>query len=276
VRFKSWWWWGAPQCWRTDDRTLNKGTDGDASGTSATVDHVANAVNEATRRAIFRQAASIGISLIPFGLAFGVSCVQAKLEWYHALGLSSLVFTGGSQFAAVGVLKDGGTAVAAVLAGLLLSMRSLVYGLVMAPDLRGPVWFRALASQLMIDESIAVGTAQTDPKARRLGYLAGGLSVFVFWNISTLAGFWLLGSGTDFTEKYGLDATVPAAFAALVWPRLQDPAQRTVAIIGAVIAFGLIPIAPAGMPIIAAALAVPLMMGLQRTRRNQRTEGAAP
>ncbi len=216
------------------------------------------------RSAILKQALSIGVSLIPFGLAFGVQCTQAKLQWFHALGMSSLVFTGGTQFAAVGVLKDGGTAAAAIAAGLLLSLRSLVYGLMMAPTLKGSLPFRMAASQLMIDESIAVSTAQVSPAAKRAGYFAGGLSVFFFWNIFTMVGFWALGSNADFSKRLGLDATVPAAFAALVWPRLRDPFQRTVAIVGAAIAFGLIPIAPAGMPIVAAALAVPLVLAVKR------------
>jgi predicted branched-subunit amino acid permease len=218
------------------------------------------------RSAITRQALSIGFSLIPFGLAFGVACTQAKLKWLEALGMSSLVFTGGSQFAAVGVLKDGGNATAAIVAALLLSTRSLVYGLMMAPDLKGSFLFRAFASQLMIDESIAVGSAQTRQPARRAGYLAGGLSVYFFWNVSTLVGFWAIGSNADFTKRFGLDATVPAAFAALVWPRLKDPTQRLIAIIGALIAFGLIPIAPPGMPIVAAALSVPLVMAFGRAK----------
>jgi 4-azaleucine resistance transporter AzlC len=227
------------------------------------------------RAAIRRQALSIGVSLIPFGLAFGVSCTQANLTWLHALGMSSLVFTGGSQFAAVSVLKDGGSALAAITAGLLLSIRSLVYGLIMAPNLRGPLWFRAAASQLMIDESLAVSTAQARPKAQRAGYLAGGLSVFFFWNVSTLLGFWVLGSDTGFTERFGLDATVPAAFAALVWPRVTDPAQRVLTLLGAAIAFGLIPIAPPGMPIVAAVLAVPLVLGFRSTRGAEASSAAS-
>jgi predicted branched-subunit amino acid permease len=224
-------------------------------------------VSEENRREIVKQALSIGVAVAPFGLAFGVACIQAKLHWFEALGMSTLVFTGGSQFAAVGVLKDGGTAVAAILAAVLLSTRSLVYGLMMAPDLKGSFLFRAAASQLMIDESIAVGSAQLETKARRAGYLAGGLSVFFFWNISTMIGFVAIGSNAEFTKRFGLDATVPAAFAALVWPRLKDPTQRLIAIIGALIAFGLIPIAPPGMPIVAAALAVPLVMSMSARAR---------
>jgi 4-azaleucine resistance transporter AzlC len=208
------------------------------------------------RNAILKQATSIGLSVVPFGLAFGVLCRRADLSWFQALGFSSLVFTGGSQFASVGVLADGGSAAAAIAAGLLLSIRSFVYGLMMAPTLKGAVWFRALASQLMIDESVAVGSAFDRPAPRRFGYLAGGLSVFLFWNISTLIGAIVLGSDVAFTERWGLDATVPAAFVALLWPRLGLPEQRRVAIVGAVIALVLIPIVSPGLPIVAAALAV--------------------
>ncbi len=208
------------------------------------------------RRAILKQALSIGVALIPFGLAFGVLCRRADLSWFQALGFSSLVFTGGSQFASVGVLADGGSPIAAIAAGLLLSIRSLVYGLMMAPTLTGRVWFRALAAHLMIDESVAVGSAFEQPGPRRFGYLAAGLSVFVFWNLSTVVGAIVIGSDTGFTEKWGLDATVPAAFVALLWPRLVSLEQRRVAAIGAVIALVLIPILRPGLPIVASAFAV--------------------
>jgi predicted branched-subunit amino acid permease len=226
------------------------------TGDSASKDPLGSKVEPAIRKAILRQALSIGISLIPFGLAFGVSCTKAGLSWVQALGFSTLVFTGGSQFAAVGVLGDGGGAAAAIGAGLLLSIRSLVYGLVMAPTLKGTFAYRALASQLMIDESIAVSTAQKSLPARRMGYFAGGLSVFFFWNVTTVLGAVALKSNGDLVTKFGLDATVPAAFAALLWPRLRDPENRKVALVGALIALVLIPIAPAGIPIVASGFAV--------------------
>jgi predicted branched-subunit amino acid permease len=220
---------------------------------------------------ISKQSLSIGISLIPFGLAFGVSCSKANLSWLQALGFSSLVFTGGTQFAAVGVLNDGGGAIAAIGAGLLLSIRSLVYGLLMAPILKGRIGFRAASAQLMIDESVAVGTAQSDPHAQKVGYLTGGLTVFVMWNITTLIGAIALGANGDLVTKYGLDATVPAAFAALLWPRLKTPDARRVAAVGALIALVLIPIAPPGIPIVASSLGV-----LAATSGRKRNYGLEP
>ncbi len=207
------------------------------------------------RNSILKQALSIGVSLIPFGLAFGVLCRKADVSWLGALGFSSLVFTGGSQFAAVGVLADKGSAGTAIAAGLLLSVRSLVYGLMMAPTLTGPFWYRALSAQLMIDESVAVSTSRVGRAPRRFGYLAGGLSVFLFWNVSTVIGAIFLGADVGFTKRWGLDATVPAAFAALLWPRLKQSQQRTAAALGGAIAVALIPNVKPGLPIVAAALA---------------------
>lgn len=192
----------------------------------------------------------------PFGVAFGVVCADAGLTVWEAIGFSTLVFGGSSQFAAVSVLADGGTATAAIIAGLLLNLRSLAFGVAMAGALTGPLWWRALVSQLMIDESTAVGAGQTEPRLRRYGYLAGGISVFILWNLMTILGVSVLSGAEELITDLGIDATIPAAFLALLWPRLALPEQRRIAAGGAVVALALVPVAPAGIPIIAAAAAV--------------------
>jgi predicted branched-subunit amino acid permease len=174
------------------------------------------------------------------------------------MGFSTLVFTGSAQFAAVSVLSDGGSAITAVLAGALLNLRSLAFGVALAPVLKGSRRFRALSAQLMIDEAAAVGMAQDGPSQRRFGYLAGGLAVFVLWNLSTAAGVLFLGAMGDVVVQAGIDATIPAAFLALLWPRLSDPRQRSIALGGAAIALASVPVLPPGLPIIAAGLAVAL------------------
>ena len=84
------------------------------------------------KRAIRAQALSIALAVSPFSVAFGVACSEAGLSVWEALGFSTLVFSGSAQFAAVSVLSDGGTAVAAVTSGLLLNLRSLAFGVAMA------------------------------------------------------------------------------------------------------------------------------------------------
>jgi branched chain amino acid efflux pump len=193
---------------------------------------------------------------MPFGVAFGVAASEAGLAVWQASGFSVFVFAGSAQFAAVEVIGDGGSVAAAIGAALLLNVRSLAFGVVMASSLPGSRWERALWSQLMIDESTAIGSAQDEVRWRRYGFLWSGISLFVSWNLSTLVGAAGLSSAGDVVTDWGLDATIPAAFLALLWPRLSDPAQRRSAATGALVALALVPIAPPGVPIVVAALGV--------------------
>lgn len=222
-----------------------------------------------TKRTVRGQALSIGLAIVPFGIAFGVLCAEADLSVWQAAGFSTLVFGGSAQFASVSILADGGTVVAATTAGMLLALRSLAFGVAMAPVLRGRVWWRALVSQLMIDESTAVGSAQPTAELRHYGYFAGGLSVFVLWNLSTLLGVSVLSGAEDAIIDYGIDATIPAAFLALLWPRLGTKEGRLLAGAGAAIALGLVEVTPAGVPIVVAAGAV-VLAAPWRTRPSTR------
>lgn len=211
------------------------------------------------RRGIHRQALSIALALAPFGIVFGVACVQAGLGLAEAVGFSAIVFTGSAQFAAVGVLGDGGGAIAAISAGLLLNIRSLAFGVLLAPALTGRTGTRALLAQLVIDESTAVATAQDEPRWRRYGFIAGGLAVFTVWNLTTIAGVLLASADDAFITDLGLDAAAPAAFLALLWPRLVGPVGaegRRIAIVGGLIAAAAVPFAPPGIPILLAGLGV--------------------
>ena len=212
--------------------------------------------NDAQRRSIRAQAISIGLAISPFGLAFGALCAESGIGVWEALGFSSLVFGGSSQFAAVSVLADDGTVIAAVTAGLLLNLRSLAFGVSMAPSLKGSLLWRAGVSQLMIDESTAIGSSQSTHELRRYGYLWGGLSVFVLWNATTLIGVSVLSEAESLITDLGIDATIPAAFLGLIWNKLENAKHRAVALIGAITALILIPITPAGIPVIAAASAI--------------------
>ena len=212
--------------------------------------------NDAQRRSIRAQAISIGLAISPFGLAFGALCAESGVGVWEALGFSSLVFGGSSQFAAVSVLADDGTVIAAVTAGLLLNLRSLAFGVSMAPSLKGSLLWRAGVSQLMIDESTAIGSSQSTHELRRYGYLWGGLSVFVLWNATTLIGVSVLSEAESLIRDLGIDATIPAAFLGLIWNKLENAKHRTVALIGAITALILVPITPAGIPVIAAASAI--------------------
>lgn len=208
------------------------------------------------RRRLRRQAVSITAAVAPFGIVFGASAATAGLTLLEAIGFSVFVFGGSSQFAAAEILGDGGSVASAVIAGLLLNVRSLAFGVVMAPALTGALWQRALMSQLMIDEATAVGTSTIDVWSRRYGYLAGGLGVFVVWNATTVLGHVVFSDAGGLIEDLGLDAAGPAAFLALLWPRLTDRAQLATAVVGAAVAVALVPFTPPGVPIVLSMIGV--------------------
>jgi len=203
------------------------------------------------------------------GLSFGATAVAGGLPWWVPIALSVLVFAGGSQIAAVGVVLAGGSPFAAVAAGAVLNTRLFPYGLAVA-DVVGPVsgppgsasgwasgsagrrWLtRLLGAQVITDESVAFALRQSDPARRRAAFWTCGVSLFAAWNVAVLLGV-LAGTVVRNTGAFGLDATFPAVLIALALPALAELRTRVSAGTGAVIAVALTPVLPAGLPVLAA------------------------
>jgi len=225
--------------------------------------HRVRRVSSSTRSATLRDALGLGTAVGLYGVAFGAAAATAGLDVWQALTLSALMFTGASQFAFVGVLGAGGSALAALGSALLLGTRNAVYGVRLVPLLRPRGWLRrAGTAHWVIDETTALALAAPDRRLAWLGFLAGGGSIYLVWNGMTVVG--ALGAGAlGETAQAALDAVVPAAFLALLWPRLRRGweefgAQRRVALGGAVVALALTPFVPAGVQVIAAVVAVGL------------------
>ena len=207
------------------------------------------------RRTVIRNSLSVGIAVGAYGFAFGAASVAAGLSVLQTCLLSLLAFTGGTQFAVVGVVAGGGSLAAALAGGLLLGSRNTLYAMRLAPLLRVRGVRRLVAALGTIDESTAMAIAQPEPKPARVAFWWTFGAVFTFWNLSTLFGA-LAGSVID-PATVGLDAVVPAAFLALLAPRLRAGAiERRVAIAGAAIAAVLIPLTPPGVPVLAACAAL--------------------
>ncbi|MEY2446119.1 MAG: hypothetical protein QOE00_2699 [Ilumatobacteraceae bacterium] len=205
-------------------------------------------------RPVFWASITLGSAVGVFGFVFGVAAVSAGASVVQACAMSLLVFTGASQFSAVGVIAAGGTTASALGGALLLASRNAVYGLTMARRIPGSLGGRLIAAQLTIDESTAMAAAQDDPHAQRAAFWITGISVYIFWNLATLLGA-LVGTAIDPT-KFGLDAAFPAGFVAMLWPLLRDGRGRLAAACGAVICLSLIPFLPVGVPILCASVAV--------------------
>jgi predicted branched-subunit amino acid permease len=183
-----------------------------------------------------------------------VLAAENGLSVVKASALSVLVFAGGSQFAAVGLAGDGNQ-VAGVVTGLLLNSRLAAFGVLAAPLVAGPWWRKAVGAQLVTDEATSLATEHADRDRSRAVFWFTGVLLFVCWNAVTIVGA-VGGDVLGDPERIGLDAAFPAVFVALLAPRLRDPASRRVAIGGALVALGLTPLLPAGVPVLLAALAV--------------------
>lgn len=207
------------------------------------------------RRAAWRASWAVGLAVAAYGVSFGALAVASGLTIWQACVLSLVMFSGGAQFALIGVLASGGVAAgpAAIAGATLLGLRNGLYAIRVSPII-GPGWAkRLLAGHLTIDESTAVATAQTEPGAQRVGFWATGLIIYVGWNLTTLLGA-VLGDLLGDVSAYGLDAAAAAAFLGLVWPRLTALQPVAVAVAAAIVAAVFIPIVPAGLPVLIAAL----------------------
>ncbi|TDD18484.1 AzlC family ABC transporter permease [Nonomuraea diastatica] len=208
------------------------------------------------RSAAVRDGLGVGLAVGLSGVAFGAAAVTAGLSVPQACVLSLLAFTGASQFALTGAVGAGGDLVAATLGALLLGGRNTLYGLRLADLLRVRGPRRLVAAHGVIDETAAVSLAQPTPEAARTGFATTFAGLYVTWNLTTLAGAY----GTSFLgdpDMLGLDVVGPAAFLAILWPRLAKSAElRLLAATGAVIALCATPFLPPGVPVLLSATAV--------------------
>ncbi len=190
-----------------------------------------------------------------YGAAFGAASISAGLDLLQTIALSSILFSGASQFAIVGVIGSGGGAIAAILASALLGIRNGFYALRMAPLLEARGLRRLIAAHITIDEATAVALAQDqeDRNSVKKGFWFTGIGVFIFWNLFTIVGA-LSASILEDPSKWGLDSAVPAAFLALLWPQLTSKRLRIIALLAMVMALALSPFLAAGLPIISVVL----------------------
>jgi predicted branched-subunit amino acid permease len=210
-------------------------------------------VSANSTRNVKRDSFTVAFTVGAYGIAFGAAAIANHFTVFQACVLSLLLFSGASQFAVVGVMGAGGSAVSAIATSTLLGTRNALYGLRLAPILNHRGIKRILGAQITIDESTGVALSQSTDEEMRKGFWYTGIGVFIFWNLFTVLGA-LGAKAIGDPSAWGLDAAVPAAFLGLLWPRLK--ARETWAVAGAaiILSLSLTPFVPAGVPIISCAL----------------------
>lgn len=210
------------------------------------------------RSSVTSMSIGVGFATGLYGVSFGALSVSAGLDIWQTQVLSLLMFSGGSQFAFIGVIAAaGGAGVAsagvgaAVVSAWLLGIRNGFYAVRLAPILNKLGLSKLIPAMLTIDESTGVATVQEDRKDQVKGFWLTGISVFVFWNLMTLAGA-VLGDALGDPSRWGLDAAAAAAFLGLLWPRLAERQAFAVAAAALVIATAATPFLSAGVPVLLA------------------------
>ena len=211
-------------------------------------------ISPASRRSVIRDSLGVAVATGAYGVSFGALSVAAGLDVAQTCALSLLLFSGGSQFALVGILGGGGSVLTGIATAAQLGARNTFYGIRMAPLLEVRGLRRLVTAQLVIDESTAMALAQPTRAEARLAFLWTGTGIYLLWNLMTLVGALAAGALGD-PRTYGLDAAGPAAFVGLLAPRMRGRDPWTVAAAAAVIALALTPLVPVGVPVLVAAVA---------------------
>ncbi|AQS67206.1 AzlC family ABC transporter permease [Streptomyces pactum] len=233
-----------------------------------------SAVEDKPDAAVVRDALGVGVAVGLSGFAFGVTSAGSGLTPMQTCALSLLVFTGASQFALVGALAAGGNPITAAAGAFFLGVRNAFYGLRLSQLLALPRAVRPFAAQWVIDETTAVALAQPTRRGVRIGFTVTGLTLYLLWNLTTLLGA-LGAEAIGDTDAWGLDAAGPAVFLALLAPMLKTTTERAAATLAVLVGLGLLPVLPAGVPVLVAALAAPVVLWARGCRGSSAVEDSA-
>ena len=217
------------------------------------------------RRPYWRDCLVVSLAVGVIGVTFGVFADAAGFDLAQIVVMSAFVFTGASQFAAVGVIDDGGSGGAAVGSALLLAVRNALYGPVARRALPAMALARLGSAHFVIDETTAMAAAQDDRRDARGAFWLTAMTLWLCWNSGSVAGA-LLGAVLGEPETWGLDAAFPAMFVALLAPHVRTAAGRTAAGVAAAVALGAVPVTASGIPILLAVSALLPAVFVQRRR----------
>jgi predicted branched-subunit amino acid permease len=217
------------------------------------------------RPKVVRDALSIAVASGAYALSFGAISTTSGLSLLQTVALSLLMFTGASQFAMVGIIGAGGSVWAGAATAALLGTRNALYGVRLSTLLHVSGLRRFVGAHFVIDETTAMAIARDVESESRFAFWITGLLLFAFWNLGTLIGA-LATSALPDPKVFGLDAAPPAAYLALLAPRLRAREPLAIAMAAGVVALIVLPFVPAGIPllIVAGLVAVYGLFGKSR------------
>ena len=181
--------------------------------------------------------------IAPFGLLFGVVAREAGFDMIQTMAMTALVIAGAAQFASVQLLVDGAPVFVAILTGLAVNLRMVMYSASLTPHLgKARTWQKVLMAYLMVDQSYGVSIEQYQkepsmPVQEKASYYFGVISAIApFWY-----GFSFIGAlvGSAIPPEYALDFAIPITFIALVAPSLRSLPHLAAAVVSVVVSLAL-------------------------------------
>ena len=201
----------------------------------------------------------LGTTLV-VGTTFGVVARQAGLEPLQIVAMSLLVFAGASQFAMVQLFLQSAPIPIVIASVLFINLRHLL----MATSLRAqlqqlPLVGRLVAAFFLTDESFAMATGHFRRGGRSLAYyFMFAISLYVLWNLATLAGI-VIGGAIGDPRRYGIDFAITATFIGIVVLAIRHRSDAVIAIVAALIAGGLALAGASTIAVITAGAVAPLI-----------------
>ncbi|SMH40724.1 AzlC family ABC transporter permease [Maritimibacter sp. HL-12] len=222
-----------------------------------------------------RDGAPFMLVIVPFALLFGVVATEAGLNIAEVMGMSVLVIAGAAQFAALQQMVGDAPVLMVLATALAVNLRMAMYSASLTPYLgAAPLWKRAFASYLMVDQSymLSIAKYETEPAmtlSERLRYYFGTMMLIgPMWYVASFVGAVV---GKAIPPEFALDFAVPITFLAMIAPMLRTLAHVAAAATSVVVALVL-----AGLPygaglLVAAALAMAVGAGVEVAMQRART-----
>jgi predicted branched-subunit amino acid permease len=187
-------------------------------------------------RAGFVEMLPACVGFAPFGLVCGVGAAAAGANFFGALGMSAIIFSGAAQILAVQLLAVGAPIAVIILTCLVAGLRFLMYSAAMAPYLKAlPPRYQNGLAFLLTDQNFAASIRRFDagahPTAGASHFLGGGMALWLFWQLFNIAGFLL---GNVIPTSWSLEFAVPLCFVALVAPALRNAPTILAAVVAGV------------------------------------------
>jgi len=178
----------------------------------------------------------VQLGVIPFGLVFGVLGIASGLTATQTILMSSIIFGGASQIVFAQLWSYGTSPIITGGSVAIINMRHIIYSANVSFYISSlPLRWRIILGYLLTDEAFAVSFQEFENKNRFAHYhlLGGGLTLWIFWQISTVAGVFL---GANIPPYLNLEFAIPLTFIAIILPKLKSLAQICTAITASIIA----------------------------------------